>query len=59
MKIAKANYEYSKFRKKFQNNIKKSLIYLIECSESELSIPENFQLRWNICGAYYLNKLSK
>ncbi|MDE1491080.1 aKG-HExxH-type peptide beta-hydroxylase [Xenorhabdus bovienii] len=54
MKIAKANYEYSKLRKKFQNNIKKSLIYLIECSESELSIPENFQLRWNICGAYYL-----
>ncbi|MDC9594070.1 aKG-HExxH-type peptide beta-hydroxylase [Xenorhabdus sp. IM139775] len=54
MKIANVNYDHSEFRSKFQNDIKKSLLYLIECSQFELSIPDNFQLRGNIFGAYYL-----
>ncbi|MBD2816440.1 hypothetical protein ID850_17225 [Xenorhabdus sp. Flor] len=54
MKIANVNYDYAHFREAFQNNIRNSLSYLIECSGADLHISENFQLRWNICGAHYL-----
>ncbi|MDX7998179.1 hypothetical protein FE394_02940 [Xenorhabdus sp. Reich] len=54
MKIANINYDYAHFRETFKNNIKNSLSYLIECSGADLHIPEDFQLRWNICGAHYL-----
>ncbi|PHM72396.1 HEXXH motif-containing putative peptide modification protein [Xenorhabdus sp. KJ12.1] len=54
MKIANVDYDHSGFRKYFQDKIRDSLLYLIKCSGSDLLIPEDFQLRWNICGAHYL-----
>lgn len=54
MRIESSSYNHSEFHQSFQNNIKASIEYLIECSEADLTLPDNFSLRWNICGAHYL-----
>lgn len=54
MRIESSSYNHTEFHEYFQNNIKASINYLIECSETDLVLPEDFSLRWNICGAHYL-----
>ncbi|WP_241569611.1 aKG-HExxH-type peptide beta-hydroxylase [Rosenbergiella collisarenosi] len=54
MPIQSSRYNHTEFHEYFQNNIKESINYLIECSEADLVLPEKFSLRWNICGAHYL-----
>ncbi|MCC8465275.1 MULTISPECIES: aKG-HExxH-type peptide beta-hydroxylase [Photorhabdus] len=54
MNIATTCYPHQQFRSDFELQIRNSLEYLIEITESDFKVPDGFFIKWDLCASHYL-----